>query len=204
MGPTLNNHYALLTQSRIDLANTYFYFMNRIAIFCGSKMGNDPAYATATKELVKEVVSKGIEIVYGGGDVGLMGVVAETVLENGGTITGVIPDKLYEMEVAHTGITKLYRVRDMHERKALMADLSDGFIALPGGVGTLEEMTEVMTWAQIGYHAKPCAFLNTNDYYDHFIAFFDHMEEQGFLYKSLHEQAIVESDVTKLIKQILL
>ncbi|WP_462254305.1 LOG family protein [Ekhidna sp.] len=177
--------------------------MNKIAIFCGSKMGNDPVYATATKELVKEVVSNGIEIVYGGGDVGLMGVVAETALENGGTITGVIPDKLYEMEVAHTGITKLYRVRDMHERKALMADLSDGFIALPGGVGTLEEMTEVMTWATIGYHNKPCAFLNTNDYYDHFIAFFDHMEEEGFLYKSLSEQAIVESDVGKLVGRFL-
>ncbi len=103
--------------------------MKRVAIFCGSKVGNDPVYAEATRELVMMIVAKGIEIVYGGGDVGLMGVVAETALENGGTITGVIPDKLYEMEVAHTGITKLYRVRDMHERKALMADLSDGFIA---------------------------------------------------------------------------
>lgn len=177
--------------------------MQRVAIFCGSKMGKDPKYAEATKELVKVIVEKDIEIVYGGGDVGLMGIVAETALENGGTITGVIPDKLYEMEVAHTGITKLYRVRDMHERKALMADLSDAFIALPGGVGTLEEMTEVMTWAQIGYHTKPCAFLNTKGYYDHFIAFFDHMEEEGFLYQSLHDQAIVESDVVKLINRIL-
>lgn len=176
--------------------------MNRVAIFCGSKMGNAPEYAEATKELVGLLVTKGIEIVYGGGDVGLMGVVAETALEKGGTITGVIPDKLYEMEVAHTGITKLYRVRDMHERKALMADLSDGFIALPGGVGTLEEMTEVMTWAQIGYHSKPCAFLNTNGYYDHFIAFFDHMEAQGFLYQSLHDQAIVEKDAKTLVEKI--
>lgn len=167
-------------------------------------MGNNPAYAAATKELVQAVVAKGIEIVYGGGDVGLMGVVAQTALENGGTITGVIPEKLYEMEVAHTDITKLYRVKDMHERKALMADLSDGFIALPGGVGTLEEMTEVMTWAQIGYHSKPCAFLNTNGYYDHFIAFFDHMEAEGFLYKSLHDQAIVEEDVGKLVNRLLL
>ena len=199
MGPTLNNHYALLTQSRIDLANTYFYFMNRIAIFCGSKMGNDPAYATATKELVKEVVSKGIEIVYGGGDVGLMGVVAETVLENGGTITGVIPDKLYEMEVAHTGITKLYRVRDMHERKALMADLSDGFIALPGGIGTLEEIMEVMTWAQIGYHEKPCAFLNIKGYYDHLFTFFETMESNGFLYSPVQSQSMISNSVQDLL-----
>ena len=177
--------------------------MNRVAIFCGSKVGNDPAHAAATKALTQAIVAEGIEIVYGGGTVGLMGIVAETALEHGGTITGVIPDKLYEMEVAHTGLTKLYRVRDMHERKALMADLSDGFIALPGGVGTLEEMTEVMTWAQIGYHSKPCAFLNTNGYYDHFIAFFDHMEAQGFLYKSLHDQAIVEEDAEKLVGRVL-
>lgn len=175
--------------------------MKRIAIFCGSKLGSDSTYAEATKELVSALVDKGIEIVFGGGAVGLMGVVADTAIEKGGTITGVIPDKLYEMEVAHTGLTKLYRVKDMHERKALMADLSDGFIALPGGVGTLEEMTEVMTWAQIGYHSKPCAFLNTNGYYNHFISFFDHMEAEGFLYKSLKEQAIVEREIVELIRR---
>ncbi|MEO9872779.1 LOG family protein [Ekhidna sp.] len=177
--------------------------MKRIAIFCGSKVGNDPAYKEATKELVKTLIEKEIEIVYGGGAVGLMGVVAETALESGGIITGVIPDKLYEMEVAHTGLSKLYRVKDMHERKALMADLSDAFIALPGGVGTLEEITEVMTWSQIGYHSKPCAFLNTNGYYNHFISFFDHMEQQGFLYKSIHDQAIVEEVVEKLALRLL-
>ncbi|WP_420317491.1 TIGR00730 family Rossman fold protein [Ekhidna sp.] len=177
--------------------------MNRLAIFCGSKLGNNSAYENATKQLVQELVKQGIEIVYGGGDVGLMGVVAETAIKNDGVITGVIPDKLYEMEVAHTGITKLYRVKDMHERKALMADLSDGFIALPGGVGTLEEMTEVMTWAQIGYHSKPCAFLNTNGYYNHFISFFDHMEKEGFLYKSIHAQAIVEEKVSELLKKLI-
>jgi len=143
-----------------------------------------------------------VEIVYGGGALCLMGIVAETTLKMGGKITGVIPEKLYELEVAHTGLTKLYRVRDMHERKALMADLSDGFIALPGGVGTLEEITEVMTWAQIGYHNKPCAFLNTAGYYDHFISFFDHMEAEGFLYKSLHDQAIVEKEPERLVEKI--
>ncbi len=177
--------------------------MNRVAIFCGSKIGNDPAYEEATRELVYSVVEKGIEIVYGGGAVGLMGTVAETALANNGTITGVIPEKLYEMEVAHTGLTKLYRVKDMHERKALMADLADGFIALPGGVGTLEEMTEIMTWSQIGYHNKPCALLNTNGYYNHFIAFFDHMENEGFLYKTIQEQAIIAEDIEKLIKLLI-
>lgn len=177
--------------------------MKRIALFCGSKSGNNPAYITATKSLTASLISHGLEIVYGGGAVGLMGVVAETALKNGGTITGVIPDKLYEMEVAHTGLSKLYRVKDMHERKALMADLSDGFIALPGGVGTLEEVTEVMTWAQIGYHDKPCAFLNTEGYYDHFMSFFDHMEKEGFLYKPMHEQAIVEREVDPMLKRLI-
>ena len=166
-------------------------------------MGNDPAYEQTARELTAQLVASGIEIVYGGGAVGLMGIVAETALSNGGIITGVIPEKLYEMEVAHTGLSKLYRVKDMHERKALMADLSDGFIALPGGVGTLEEMTEVMTWAQIGYHSKPCAFLNTNSYYDHFISFFNHMEKEGFLYKTIHEQAVVSDDVKKLVESML-
>lgn len=176
--------------------------MRRIAIFCGSKNGKSPIYADASKALAGSLVHAGIEIVYGGGAVGLMGIVAEEVLKLGGTITGVIPEKLYEMEVAHTGLSQLYRVKDMHERKALMADLSDGFIALPGGVGTLEEMTEVMTWSQIGYHQKPCAFLNTKGYYDHFMAFFDHMEKEGFLYKSIDDQAIVESDVSTLLARL--
>lgn len=174
-----------------------------MAVFCGSKTGARPEFTQAAANLTRALVDRGVEIVYGGGAVGLMGVVAETTLKNGGTITGVIPEKLYELEVAHTGLTKLYRVRDMHERKALMADLSGGFIALPGGVGTLEEITEVMTWAQIGYHNKPCAFLNTAGYFDHFISFFDHMEAEGFLYKSLHDQAIVEDEPKRLVERIL-
>lgn len=176
--------------------------MKRVAIFCGSKMGNSPEYEDASIKLATRLVKDGIEIVYGGGAVGLMGAVADTVLKLGGTITGVIPEKLYEMEVAHTGISMLYRVKDMHERKALMADLSDGFIALPGGVGTLEEMTEVMTWAQIGYHSKPCGFLNTNKYYSQFIAFFEHMDEEGFLYQSLDEMAVVEHDIDLLLENM--
>lgn len=143
-----------------------------------------------------------IGLIYGGGAVGLMGVIAESVLEHGGEVIGVIPEKLYELEVAHTGLTQLYRVKDMHERKALMADLSDGFIAMPGGIGTIEEIMEVMTWAQIGYHNKPCSFLNVNGFYDPFISFFSQMENKGFLYAPIEELVIVESEVEVLIKKL--
>lgn len=158
---------------------------------------------SAAEQLGHELANRNIELVYGGGGIGLMGVIANAVLEKGGRVIGVIPEKLYEMEVAHMGLTELYRVKTMHERKALMADLSDGFIALPGGIGTLEEITEVMTWAQIGYHTKPCAFLNTNKYFDDFISFFDHMEQEGFLYLPIREQAIIENDPILLLDKLL-
>ncbi len=177
--------------------------MKKIAVYCGSKIGNDPEYSKAATALGQKLVERKIELVYGGGAIGLMGVIAEAMLERGGRVTGVIPEKLYEMEVAHMGLTELYRVKTMHERKALMADLSDGFIALPGGIGTLEELTEVMTWAQIGYHTKPCALLNVNGYYDHFLAFFDQMEQRGFLYMPIHEQLIIESKVDALLERML-
>ena len=177
--------------------------MKRIAVFCGSKTGSDPAIRQSAQQLGELLAENNIELVYGGGGIGLMGIVANAALESGGKVIGVIPEKLYEMEVAHMGLTELYRVKTMHERKALMADLSDAFIALPGGIGTLEEMTEVMTWAQIGYHNKPCAFLNTNKYYDHFFSFFDHMEKEGFLYQSINEQAIIEEDAIKLLERVM-
>jgi hypothetical protein len=177
--------------------------MHRIAVFCGSKFGDNPAFSDSARQLGHSLAERKIELVYGGGGVGLMGVVANAALEKGGRVIGVIPEKLYEMEVAHMGLTELYRVKNMHERKALMADLSDGFIAMPGGIGTLEEITEVMTWAQIGYHTKPCAFLNVNGYYDHFFSFFDHMEKIGFLYMPLHEQAIIEHEVETLINRMM-
>lgn len=177
--------------------------MKKIAVYCGSKIGNDPEYSKAAVTLGEKLVEQGIELVYGGGAIGLMGVIADSILEKGGRVTGVIPEKLYEMEVAHMGLTELYRVKTMHERKALMADLSDGFIAMPGGIGTLEELTEVMTWAQIGYHTKPCALLNVVGYYDHFISFFDEMESKGFLYLPIHEQLIIESEVEVLMERML-
>lgn len=177
--------------------------MHRIAVFCGSKAGEDPNFTLVARKLGHALVARNIELVYGGGAVGLMGIVANAVLEKGGRAIGVIPEKLYEMEVAHMGLSELYRVKNMHERKALMADLADGFIALPGGIGTLEEITEVMTWAQIGYHTKPCAFLNVSEYYKDFFAFFHHMQQSGFLYVPLHEQAIVSADVDELLDRML-
>lgn len=177
--------------------------MKRIAVFCGSKHGSDPAYSESARALGHLLAKKDIELVYGGGGVGLMGEVAEGALSAGGKVIGVIPEKLYEMEVAHMGLTELYRVKTMHERKALMAELSDAFIALPGGIGTLEELMEVLTWNQIGYHSKPSALLNVNGYYDDFISFFDQMEKKDFLYQPIHEQMIIENDVEKLIERIL-
>ena len=159
-------------------------------------------FIEAAKVLGKELAINHIELVYGGGGIGLMGVVAGAVLENHGKAIGVIPDRLYEMEVAHTGLTELYRVKTMHERKALMADLSDAFIAMPGGIGTLEEITEVMTWAQIGYHHKPCSFLNVAGFYDHFFKFMEKMESQEFLYHSLKEAAIIESNPQHLLSKL--
>ncbi len=176
--------------------------MNRIAVFCGSKKGNDPAYVEAAKELGKELANRKIEIVYGGGAVGLMRVLADSALNHHGKVIGVIPEKLYEMEVAHMGITELFRVKTMHERKALMADLSDAFIALPGGIGTMEEIMEVMTWAQIGYHSKPSAFLNVNGFYNHLFDFFDQMNRSEFLYNPISEQVIISDNISSLINRL--
>jgi uncharacterized protein (TIGR00730 family) len=177
--------------------------MHRIAVFCGSKVGSDPSFEAAAEQLGSELAKRKIELVYGGGGIGLMGVLANSVLENGGKAIGVIPEKLYEMEVAHMGLTELYRVKTMHERKALMADLSDGFIAMPGGIGTLEEITEVITWAQIGYHTKPCAFLNTDNFFGDFFRFFEHMHKKGFLYMPINEQAIIDSDPGSLMDKLI-
>lgn len=177
--------------------------MKRIAVFCGSKHGADPQYSLSARAVGEFLAEHQIEIVYGGGAIGLMGEVANAAMKKGGRVIGVIPERLYEMEVAHMGLTELYRVKTMHERKALMADLSDAFIALPGGIGTLEELLEVVTWAQIGYHSKPCGLLNVNGYYDRFISFFDEMEKKGFLYAPIHEQLIIESEVDILLSKLI-
>jgi hypothetical protein len=155
--------------------------MKRICIFCGSSPGSRPEYRRATEELAGELVRRKFGLVYGGGNVGLMGILADAVLRVGGEAQGVIPEHLRAREVGHKGLTKLHVVRSMHERKALMADLSDAFVALPGGFGTLEEFCEVVTWTQLGLHAKPCGILNVLGFYSPLLRMFDHAVEERFL-----------------------
>lgn len=163
------------------------------AVYCGSSTGNNPAFTEATIELGTIMAAQGIELIYGGGAVGLMGLIADTVMDAGGTVTGIIPTGLFPREVAHAGITDLIEVATMHERKKMMFDRSDAFIALPGGFGTLEELTEVATWAQIGIHAKPIGVLNLDGYYDHFLAFLDRAITDGLL-KESNRSFILDSD----------
>ena len=165
----------------------------RLCIFCGSSPGARPAYARATQELARLLAGRGIGIVYGGASVGLMGLLADTALAAGGEVTGVIPQALEAKEIAHSGLTRLEVVGSMHERKALMAQLSDGFIALPGGSGTLEELFEVFTWSQLGLHRKPCALLNVAGYYDGLAGFLDHAVEERFM-KAAHRAMLLCED----------
>ncbi|HEX3436028.1 MAG TPA: TIGR00730 family Rossman fold protein, partial [Pseudacidobacterium sp.] len=153
----------------------------RICVFCGSADGADPAYVQTAKELGHSIAVSGMGLVYGGATVGLMGVLADAALAAGAEVIGVMPDVLMDREIAHRGITHLHFVKTMHERKALMYDHADAFIALPGGYGTLDEFIEIVTWAQIRIHQKPCILLNINGYYDSFLAFLDHAVAQGFI-----------------------
>lgn len=162
----------------------------RICVFTGSRQGSRPEYSAAARQLGHAIVERDYGLVYGGGNVGLMSVIADTVLRLGGHVTGVIPDSLVSKEVAHRGLSDLRIVRSMHERKAVMAELSDGFIAMPGGIGTMEEFFEVLSWAQLGIHGKPCGLLNTSGYYDHLIDFLDHAVDQGFL-KPKHRSLLI-------------
>ena len=155
--------------------------MNRVCVFTGSSHGSRPAYRSAAAELGRLLATRELELVYGGAHVGLMGVVADAALAAGGQVTGVIPSALVAKEVAHTGLTDLRVVTSMHERKAVMSDLADAFIALPGGWGTLEEFFEVLTWGQLGLHRKPCGLLNAARYFDGLLAFVDHSIEEGFV-----------------------
>lgn len=152
-----------------------------IAIFCGSSSGADPVYVEAARAMGRAIVEQDVRLVYGAGSVGLMGEVADEVLRLGGEVLGVIPQFLVDMEVGHTGLTELIVTNTMHERKLAMAEASDGFIAMPGGIGTLEEIIEVFTWTQLGIHAKHCGLYNVNGYYDHLIAMLGHMVGERFL-----------------------
>ncbi|MDE1963219.1 MAG: TIGR00730 family Rossman fold protein [Xanthomonadaceae bacterium] len=152
-----------------------------LCVYCGSANGNDPAYLALARDFGTELARRGIALVYGGGKVGLMGTVADAVLAAGGKVVGVIPRQLVEKEVAHTGLTELVVVETMHQRKTRMYELSDAFVALPGGFGTMDEMFEMLTWAQLGLHRYPCAFLDVLGYYDGLKALMDHMVDQGFV-----------------------
>jgi uncharacterized protein (TIGR00730 family) len=155
--------------------------MKRICVFCGSSAGSQPEYREGAEQLGAELTRREIGLVYGGGNVGLMGAIADSVLKSGGEAIGVIPEHLMKREIGHNRLTKLHIVRSMHERKALMADLSDAFIALPGGFGTLEEFFEVLTWSQLGLHAKPCGIVNVLGYYTPLLRMLDHAVDERFL-----------------------
>ena len=176
--------------------------MERICVFCGASPGARPAYRQAAEQLAGLLVERGVGVVYGGGGVGLMGALADAVLAEGGEITGVIPRSLVEREIAHAEVTDMRVVGSMHERKALMADLADAFVALPGGIGTLEELFEVYTWAQLGLHQKPCALLNVAGYYDALADFLAHAANERFLREETRELLMVEDDVPALLARL--
>ena len=164
--------------------------VGRIAVYCGSAAGADPAFADAARVLGRTMVERGIDLVYGGGRLGLMGIVADTVLDAGGQVFGVIPQALVDHEVAHRGCTELYQVANMHERKAKMTDLTDAFVALPGGIGTLDELFEAWTWNALGYHAKPFCLLNVAGFWDGLDGFMDHVRDSGFLSEARRGQLL--------------
>ncbi len=170
----------------------------KIAIFCGSSAGHSPQFVESTKVLGNYLARNGIDVVYGGGNVGLMGVIADSVLAAGGRVYGVIPEDLKNKEIAHPNLTDLKVVEDMHQRKAAMANMADAFVALPGGPGTLEEIFEAWTWAQLGHHAKPCAFYNMNGFYDSLKAMIDTMSTSGFI-KPEYAQMLIHVDTPEAL-----
>jgi len=171
----------------------------KVCVFTGSRRGSRPEYAEAVTALGGELVARGYGLVYGGGNVGLMTVIADTVLGLAGHVTGVIPSSLVSKEVAHRGLTELLVVQSMHERKALMAELSDGFVAMPGGIGTMEEFFEVWSWAQLGLHEKPCGLLNVSGYYDPLIEFLDRAVAADFIKPKHRALMIVEEQPGRLL-----
>jgi len=177
--------------------------IQRLCVYCGSAAGHDPVYAGAARELGLAIAQRGMSLVYGGGHVGLMGIVADAVLAAGAKVTGVIPTALMDSEVGHTQLTKLRVVKDMHERKALMAELADGFIALPGGIGALEELFEVMTWLQLGYHRKPVGLLNMQGFYDDLLRMLNKQRDTGFLKPAHHALLITEANTAALLDRMM-
>ncbi len=176
--------------------------MKSICVYCGSAPGHSSGYADAARALAQALVDHNLHLVYGGGHVGLMGIIADEVLRLGGEVTGVIPTLLLDREVGHQTLTRLHIVKDMHERKAMMAALCDGFIAMPGGIGTLEELFEMLTWKQLGYHQKPIGLLNVDGFYDGLLSFLNHTVTEGFL-KPPHRALLLQShQPDDLIRQL--
>lgn len=174
-----------------------------VCVFCGSANGVSSEYVDATTAFAREAVKRGLRIVYGGASVGLMGALASSALAAGGEVVGVIPRALVEREIAHTGLTALHVVDTMHERKATMARLADAFVALPGGLGTLEELFEVWTWGYLGLHAKPYGLLNVDGYYEPLIQFLDHARDQGFVRAAQREMLAVDADPVALLDKLI-
>lgn len=173
--------------------------MESICVFAGSSSGTRPAYASAAEELGRAIAERGWRVVYGGGRVGLMGVLADAALAAGGEVIGVIPEALLRKEVGHQGLTDLRVVQTMHQRKALMSELSDGVVALPGGLGTLEELFEILTWAQLGIHARPCGMLNAGGYYDDLLTFLDQTVSEGFVRGEHRDMILAAGEAAALL-----
>ncbi|MCH7394420.1 TIGR00730 family Rossman fold protein [Acinetobacter dispersus] len=173
--------------------------MNSICVFCGSSLGNDPIYQQMAQATGQAIAAQGKTLVYGGGRSGLMGVVADSALQAGGRVIGIIPNALVDRELAHTGLTELHIVNNMHERKTKMAELSDAFVALPGGAGTLEEIFEQWTWSQLGIHQKPCAFLNVDGFYDDLIKMLYASAERGFSQERFVDRLIVAEQIKDIL-----
>lgn len=176
--------------------------MQRICVFCGSNRGTQPAYALAAEALGDELVKRGLGLVYGGASVGLMGILADRVLAGGGEVIGVMPQALVSREVGHRGLTAFHEVESMHERKAMMADLADGFIAMPGGFGTLDELFEILTWTQLGLHQKPVGVLNSRGYFDLLFRFLQHAAREGFMPLAHLEILLYAEEVNQLLELV--
>lgn len=178
------------------------YPSNSIAVFCGSSAGHDAIYSQLAIELADCLIQRDMTLVYGGATVGLMGILADRMLSQSGRVIGVMPQSLVDKEIAHHGLTKLYIVNSMHERKALISDISQAFVMLPGGAGSLDEFFEMYTWAQLGYHQKPCAILNVNHYYDDLLRFLDKTVEEGFVRAVHRNMVLVDDSPSGLLKQM--
>ncbi|MGM0218619.1 TIGR00730 family Rossman fold protein [Enterococcus sp. AZ126] len=172
--------------------------MKKMAVYCGASLGNKTIYQEQTKELGQWMSQNGYDLVYGGGNVGLMGILADTVIEKGGKVIGIMPSFLLERELAHQHITEMHEVRDMHERKRKMIDLADCYLALPGGPGTLEEISEVVSWGRVGEHQNPCIFFNVDGYYDLLADFFDKMVADGFLTQTDREKVFFSNSLEEI------